>query len=103
MLKLTPDPKFKVDVQITVPGVEAPATVKLVFKYMGRKQMAEFIEIQKDKEIPESLAEIVLDWEGFDEKFSPENLQIFLENYPAAPLEILKAYNKQLFESRVKN
>lgn len=103
MLKITPDPTFKADVKISVPGQEEPAIVKMVFVYKTRVEMFEFLEAQKEKPLTDTLAEVITDWEGFDQKYSKENLVLFLENYPAASLEIWTAYNKQLFESRVKN
>lgn len=103
MLKITPDPNFKADVKITVPGVENPVPVKLVFRYMNRPGMMQFLKEEKDNQLSESLAKIIIDWEGFDEKFSLENLSIFLDNYPAASLEIFRSYKDLLIESRVKN
>ena len=103
MLKITPDPKFTADVKISVPGQEEPAVVQLTFKYLSRTAMAEWHETAKDKALADALAEIVLDWSGFDAKFTAKALSQFLDNYPAAGMEILSAYSRQLFESRVKN
>ena len=104
MLKITPDPKFTADVLITVPGVAEPVGVAMTFKYRSRKEMLAFLEEEKEKQLPETLCnDVVLGWSGFDAEFSKENLALFLENYPAAPLEIWTEYNKQLYGSRVKN
>jgi len=104
MLKITPDPKFTTEVKITVPGVAEPVTVKLTFKYRTRKEMLTFLESEKEKQLPETIAnDVVLGWDGFDAEFSKENLSLFLENYPAAAMEIWVEYNRQLYESRVKN
>jgi len=104
MLKITPDPKFTADVQITVPGLAEPVSVTMTFKYRTRKEMLDFLEAEKDKQLSETMRnDVVLGWSGFDADFSKENLALFLENYPAAPLEIWTEYNKQLYGSRVKN
>lgn len=103
MLKLNLDPTFKSDVQITVPGAAKPVMVGFVFKYMTRDDFTAFIESQKKKKLVETLADVILGWEGFDAEFSKENLDTFFNNYPASPLEVWKKYNDDLFESRVKN
>lgn len=114
MLKINPDPKFKKDVEITVPGQDEPGTIPLTFKYMGRKEYAEWCEntrevkdedgkvIQKGKTVAESFPEFVLGW-GLKEKFSQENIDTFLNNYPAAYGEIFAAYSSALLGSRIKN
>lgn len=103
MLKIIPDPKFKADVAITVPGVDEPVAVKMEFKYLGRKEYSAFFEGMKDKPLLDALGELILGWDGFDAPYNAKNLETFLDAYPAAGLEIVSAYQRALFESRVKN
>ena len=114
MLKLNPNPTFSAEVSITVPGEKEPGTVTLVFKYLGRKDFAEFLKrtgeekddndkvVKPAKSDIEVFSEIVLGWDIPDE-FSPKNVAIFLDNYPAAAGEVYTQYARLLFESRVKN
>ena len=114
MLKLIPEPTFKEDVEITVPGQEKTGTIPLTFKCLGRKEYLAFIaatEGEKDKKgkvvknpmtVVEAFPEFVEGWD-LAEDFTADNLEIFFNNYPAAYGEIIGAYSKLLFESRIKN
>lgn len=107
-LKLNLDPTFRADVQITVPGVDEPGTLQLTFKYRGRKEYAEFLESMQDKKgkkeksVAEAFPLFVTGWD-LDEEFTPENIETFLNNYPAAYMEIVGQYAKLLMGSRIKN
>jgi hypothetical protein len=101
MLKINPDPQFVAEVEITVPGQEETGTITLKFKYMGRKELKKLWDESESDEV--LLQGVVLGWEDMDVEFSPENLTIFLDNYPAAAVEIVQAYTRKLFESKVKN
>jgi len=103
MLKLIPEPKFKADVPLTIPGKPEPVVVSMTFKYMTRQQFISFMEDEKDRLLTDTVGELITGWDGFDAEYSRENLNTFFEHYPNAPIEIWREYNKQLFESRVKN
>lgn len=113
MLKLNPDPTFENEVAITVPGQAVPGTVLLTFKYRTSKEYFDWFNemrekkdkgktIKEGKSIKDAFPEFVLGWNLPDE-FNQENINIFLENYPAAYEDSFKHYTKALFESRVKN
>ena len=114
MLKLNPNPTFADEVTITVPGQKEPGTINLTFKYRSRKEYGEFLaslEEKKDeagnvvvpgKTVSEALPEFVIGWD-LPEEFNAENVEIFLNNYPAAYGEIFTAYSRLLLGSRVKN
>lgn len=113
MIKINPNPEFTADVEITVPGQQETGAIPLTFKYMTRVAYLDWIatfpgkKSDKKKE-PEPrkhvdvFPEFVIGW-GLDEKFTKENIKTFLDNYPAAFDEIIRAYSRLLFESRVKN
>jgi len=106
MLKINPDPEFTVDVKITVPGQEDPALVSITFRYLTIKQMTEKREeLKANKAVSDAdfLDELIVKWKGFDQEYSKETLEKFLENYPTAGGEIVTQYNKHLLVSRVKN
>jgi hypothetical protein len=111
MLKLNPDPQFKADVKITVPGQVDLGTINLTFKYRNRKDL---IALWKKNETADSEADvtkeqldifkkIVVGWDGIDGEFNAKNVELFVNNYPAATNEIIAAYASLCLESRVKN
>jgi hypothetical protein len=103
MLKINPDPKFTANVNVTVPGQEATSSISITFRYKSKKQLAEWKEAFSESDDKEFLGEVVLGWSGVDVDFSPETFALFLDNYPAAALEIVTAYHKLLLDSRAKN
>ena len=104
MLKLTADPEFTAEVQITVPGRAEPAPVQITYKYMSKPEVEEFLALSKGLSDDEACRQIVRGWgEGIDAKFTPENLDTFLASYHAAAFEIVMAYFRELTASRVKN
>lgn len=110
MIKINPDPTFDCDVEITVPGQEEPGTVPITYKYRGRDEYLEWIkslgevdgEDIAEKSTADAFPEFVDSW-GLSEDFTQENISIFLNNYPAAYIEIFKKYSEMLMVSRIKN
>lgn len=102
---LTPKPTFRQEVIIPTPTGEGKITFE--FKHKGRKALKAFFESlgEGDTARPDSeaLLDLVSDWSGVDEKFTPENLDTLLDNYPSAAKAIFEAYNKGLFEGKAKN
>jgi len=114
MLKLILNPTFSADVEITVPGQQETGTVSLTFKYLGRKEyramVDSFSEVKDAKgkitkevtSMEEAFPQFVTGW-GFAEPFTTENIDLFLNNYPAAYMDIFTQYSKLLMASRIKN
>lgn len=102
---LQPKPTFQAEVTIPTPNGDGKVTFE--FKHMGRKALAAFYDSATKPENGRPEGELFLDmiagWSGVDEKFSPENLQIFLDNYMAAPGAIFDAYNQALLKGKEKN
>ena len=103
MLKINPDPTFSADVKITVPGQEETAIIGLKFKYRSKKDAKEFFGALDGRTDAEIFLDMVVGWSGIDAEFSPENAEKFLDNYPAAAMEVFAEYPKLLLSSRVKN
>lgn len=103
MLKITPDPQFEADIEITVPGQKETGTISLTLKYRNPEQLKAFWDEHEDKDLFTAFKGIVLGWKDVDAKFTDENIKIFLKNYPRAAVEIMFAYKDLLIESRVKN
>lgn len=106
MFVLQPKPTFNAEVLIAIPG-GAEGKIRFEFKHKGRKDLKAFFESlgEGDTARPDSeaLLDLVSDWTGVDEKFSPAALETLLDNYPSAAKSIFEAYNKALFEGKEKN
>lgn len=109
MIKLIPDPTFEHLVRLTVPGQPDPVEVPMTFRHMTVVKMAEWLKAQADRPVADALGEIITSWRGVMGEdgqvvaFSVSALASLLENYPAAALEIVRAWQVGLTESRVKN
>lgn len=103
MFKITPDPIFTADVELSVPGKPGTATVQITFKYQTKDQLVSFGEMVNEEPIDKVLAHIIKGWEGIDAECTPENISLMIANHVRAGNEILKAYYRELYASRVKN
>lgn len=107
--KLTPNPTFKVKVNLTVPGQEALGQIEVEFRHKRPEEFASWLDSTKGKRLKEVLSEVVVGWNGVtgDDgnlvEFTQERLIELLGNYQTAASEIFDAYVAQLVESRVKN
>lgn len=106
MFVLQPKPTFKVDVEIqTTTGLNK---IKFEFKHKGKKALKAFYETLAPeggpvREDQDALLELIENWSGADEKFSPETLDTLLDNYHGSAKAIFDAFNKGLFEGGQKN
>lgn len=103
MLKLNPNPEFSASVPITEPGKAEPTIITVTYRYKTRDALVEFIEQTKDAPVADVLCDIVSGWNGVDAPFTKENLKALVNSYMPAGLEMLKAYYKELAESKIKN
>ena len=103
MLKLNPDPTFTADVPLTVPGKAQPVTIQMEFKYVAGEAAGKFFEDIATKTNVEAITTFAVGWKKVDAPFSKEAVEMLLGNYPNAAQEIFAAYQRNLFESRVKN
>lgn len=106
MFALQPKPTFTKEVVLTVPG-GGEGKFKGVFQHKTKTELQAFFANISDEKNPrpdiESVMEILVGWEGVDQKFSKENVEILLENYFRAALAILNAYSFGYFEAKEKN
>lgn len=102
MLKIRHDPTLEVRANITVPGGET-AAITLTCKYLGRAALQEFYDAYREQTDRAALGHLIQDWDGVDGPYTPDNLTLLLDSYPAAAGEILAAYTRTLVESRAKN
>lgn len=106
MFKLQPNPTFKVDVTIPVPGGK-DGKLTIEFKHKGKKALKEFFDSLTSEDNQRSdvdaLSDLIAGWSGVDEKFSAEALEQLLDNYPSAAMALFEAYRTEVLEARVKN
>jgi hypothetical protein len=108
MLKLVPNPTFKLDVNIPLPTGNV-AKIKLEYKHLGRAALEDWLKSTADEEgnvlrkDHEALGEVIVDWSGVDEKFSQENLEQLLDSYPSAGRAMINAYLPAILEGKTKN
>lgn len=102
-LKLQPNPTFNSVVALSVPGQDKPAKVTVTFKHLSRPKIKDFFGNLEGKTDADALGEIMVGWEGIDEKYSLEALAELTDNYPAAAGELFEQFRKDLLESRAKN
>lgn len=112
VFRFDPAPEFAADVQVTVPGAEAPAVIRLRFKHLGRAALDAWVSKPTREGVTDDaayLGEVVIGWEavrdgeGRDVLFGQAALASLLDSYPTAGREIFAAYVKALTESRAKN
>lgn len=103
-LILKPNPTFRKDVPLPVPGAE-PMRVTFEFRHMTRKALAEFLhgeESEKRSDL-DALMKVIADWPGQSVAFSRENLAELLENYHGAGRAIMQTYIDELQAVRLGN
>lgn len=99
--KLIADPTFRCEVSIPRPGLD-DGQISFDFKHYSVDKLTVFESELKDKPIIEFMMKIVSGW-NLDEEFNQENLNILLNNYPAAWQAITNTYYKEMLGQREKN
>lgn len=109
MLKLTPNPVFKADAKLTVPGEVSPAVVKFTFRHKTLAEAQKWFAANEGMPRADALDELIAGWEGVEDDhgapvaYSKDALTALLANYAAATGEITTAYLRELTASRIKN
>lgn len=108
-IRIIPNPTFRARVQLTVPG-EPDAAIEFVFRHKSPKALTEWHQTFGDKTSAEALSEVVEKWAGgvIDENgdevpYTPENFALFLAAHAPRAEELLETYLREVFESRRKN
>ena len=103
-LKKIPNPTFKHEVEIPVPG-DKPEKVEFIFKHKGKKAYQQFVEDCIGRDDTESALEIVTGW-NIEAEFGPvskESLETLYEACPGAPNAVFIGYSKGLHQGRLGN
>lgn len=103
-IKKNPNPTFKHDVEIPVPG-EKPEKVEFTFKHKGSKAFKQYVEDCVGRDDVDSTLEILSDW-ALTEQYGPvsrEAIAEFFDAYPGAPNAVFVGYSKGLHQGRLGN
>lgn len=109
MIRLVPHPTFKARVPFSVPGEDAPAVIEIEFAHKAPGVLAAWWETVKGKPIAEGMADIVKGWAGVvdaagaEVPYTADALAQFIGNSSTRGEELLRAYLRELTESRLKN
>lgn len=111
MIRLKPKPTFKFKVELAQPGADERATLTLVGRHKGQKELRELIDKAKelDGKDAEFLPLFLEDWDGVIDddgkpvKFGSDAIGVFLDSWPGAGLVVFEQYCKQLSAGRLKN
>ncbi|MEI7682665.1 MAG: phage tail assembly chaperone [Betaproteobacteria bacterium] len=102
MFNFTLDPTFKTKFRLQLPGGKSvPVTVE--FKYFNRDQVRDYFDNLSGKNDPESLAEIIVGWDGLGEAYSLDSITELCKRLPSAATQFFDAWRGELFEARRKN
>jgi hypothetical protein len=94
-------PTFKAKVSLPVPG-GGFVPVEFTFKHRTKKALDEFVKTREGKSDAESFASMVAGWE-LDDAFTPENIDLLLENRIGSALATYRVYIEELTKAREGN
>lgn len=102
-LTLVPEPVFKAPVPIPVPGGE-PVDVVFVFKYKDQDELQEFRDrvVEKSLSNVDVIMEICCDWEGIEQEFSRESVELFDRKWHGGAIAVTDTYTQELRGARRK-
>ncbi len=105
MLKLQPNPTFRAEVGIPVPGQSEPAKIVCVFAHMDRDEFKAFAapDAVAARSDVESLQRILRGWDGVDAEFSADAVAMLCQQYHGAAYAISAAFVAELTKARLGN
>jgi len=105
MLKLQPNPTFRAEVGIPVPGQPEPVKIWCVFAHMDRDEFRAFAapEASASRSDAQSLQRILRGWEGVDAPFSEEAVAKLCQQYHGAAFAISSVFVQELTKARLGN
>lgn len=99
-IKLEPNPTFRVNVRIPVPG-GAGFDIDCEFRHKTTKQKDEYVRALKSD--LDAVQSVLVGWKDPDIEYSDETLAVLLDNYPGASAAIVGAYLSELVGARKGN
>jgi len=109
MFKVVTPKQFKQEIELVIPGLEAPAKVEIEFKYVRPADLTDYFKGFGTKPLVDGLSEVIISWTGFVDEadtpipFSKEALQNLQEDFHSVPDQILQGWLVGLGAARLKN
>jgi len=100
-LKLTPDPTFRKEVPIPVPG-GTPVLVLFTFKFRDREALADWAKSLGDKTDAQMVMEVASGWD-LDDPFDEANVKRFTDSYLEAGAAVVGVYCRESGAARLGN
>lgn len=98
---LTPNPTFKRDVAIPVPGGKT-ASINFTFKHKTRDEFKAFLEGLEGREDVDIILEVASGW-GLEDAFDEDNVTELTQNYLGSARAVLDTYVSELAGARKGN
>lgn len=109
MFRLNPNPTFKAQVALSIPGQATPLEITVEFRHKTATALQDWRSRAKGRTDVDNVAEIIAGWDGVfaDDgtpvPYSATALATLLDNYSAAKWELVAAYHAELTEAKQKN
>lgn len=104
MLKLTPEPTFWAQVDISIAGQSQPTQIEVEFKHLPRQALLDWGDAAREGQpYVDLLRPIVVNWRGVDTAFSAEGFEALLNGYPLAAKGMIEAFVRESSEAKAKN
>lgn len=100
-LKLAVAPTFKAKVDIPVHGGDT-VPVEFEFKHRTKDDLVKWLGEADGRKDQQSLEDCLAGWE-LDDPFTPESINLLIQNYAGAPLAIVQKYVDEIVQARRKN
>ena len=97
------NPTFRVRVAISQPGKKSAGDIEFEFLYLSKSAVRAMYESIEGKTDAEVLSEIIVNWSGVDEPYSPDALERLIDLFPASAMDIHNAFRSELMEAKRKN
>lgn len=114
-LKFTPNPTFKIDVQIPVAGIDENPELTITFKHLTPEAFAAVVAkagetVGAPETTPEQQQQAMVDaikaladgW-AWSEDFNDQNILATIQNYPAFYAAVIQQYGEELWKVRKKS
>lgn len=109
MFKLCASPTFAAKAGITIPGEDKLAEISIVWRHKTRDQINDWIKRSATANDIDTLSEVIEGWSGVVDTqgtvvpYSRAALAELLQTFPAAGMDLFRAYLRELSASRAKN
>lgn len=100
MIKLNPEPTFKVPFKFPSAGSEV--TVNLELRHMARSKLDEMTAEFADKEDADAIMRVLVSWD-VDAELTRDNLKTFMDNYPAFGQALARGYVDLILRGKLGN